>query len=298
MKLYSPRISLPIFSCTARSALVSLFTFHFSLFTSVLTASAAPPAAVCPPYTFVGRITDSHHVAFDATNSATLRAYNAENKLIAVEKTFFRDDTIRNYALQIPMASSPAAGCAVTGDVVSVTATDPYGKLWSAVINPATIGTPGTVSEVDIVLAEDADGDGIDDDLYAELLAGWENSDFYDPSVDPYDPGADSDRDGVSDLAEIAMGTNPFNPADVLAIIDFDPTVPAFSFSPVGGRSYIVEQSSDLGTWTNVDFSTDASSPVPTRSMLSVPSSSSDPAPRTLYLFPTSSPAFFRILTR
>ena len=276
-----------------RSSLVSALVS--CLLSLVVAATAAPPAAVCPPYTFVGRITDSHHVAFDATNSATLRAYNAENKLIAVEKTFFRDDTIRNYALQIPMASSPAAGCAVTGDVVSVTATDPYGKLWSAVINPATIGTPGTVSEVDIVLAEDADGDGIDDDIYAELLAGWENSPLYDEAVDPYDPHADSDGDGVSDLDEIAMGTNPFNSTDVLAITDFDPALPA---SSVGGRSYIVEQSSDLGTWTNVDFSTDASSPVPTRSILSVPSSSSDSARHTLYLYPTSSPAFFRIITR
>ncbi|MBP5786919.1 MAG: hypothetical protein J6Y19_03785 [Kiritimatiellae bacterium] len=260
-------------------------------------ANAAPPAA-CNPYTFAGRITDSHRVAFDDKHAATLRAKAADGTLLAREKTFFREDTDRNYALVIPMASSPVDGYALLGDTISVSAVDDKGKEWGAVIDPAKIGTPGEVAIVDIVLAEDADGDGIDDELYAELLAGWQAR-YWTPDAEPYDPTGDSDGDGVSDLDEATAGTNPFNADDVLAITDFDPMGPTLTFPTVGGHTYAVQQSPDLGdsaTWANVDFST-ASSSVPTHASFSVPASS-DPAPRTLYLFPTSSPAFFRVITR
>lgn len=284
----------------ARNALVSLVMFHVSLFVAAWTAPAAiPTPAACSPYTFVGRISDAQHVAFDHTNSATLRAYAADGTLLAVETTFFRDDSTRNYALQIPMASSPATGCAITGDVVSVTATDPSGRIWSAVIDPATIGIPGTVSEVDIVLADDADGDGIDDALYQELLDGW-----YEYAPNPtgvYQPAtADTDGDGVSDLDEALLGTNPFDGNDVLAILSFSggPGNPSISFKATAGHSYAVEQASslspDAADWSPVPFATDAAAASASRNLLTTPSSPAR-STHTLYLFPTSSPAFFRI---
>ena len=276
------------------SSFFSLFTFHFSLFTSVLAASAATPT-VCPPYTFVGRITDSRHVAFDDQDTATLRAYNADSNLIARAKTFFRDDTTRNYALQIPMASSPADGCALLGDTVSVTA-EADGRLWSAVIDPAVIGTPGTVSVVDIVLANDADGDGIDDDLYAELEALWESTSAYNPAI-AYKPALiDSDGDGVSDLDEALQGTDPSNSDDVLAIREFSASPVSITFDSPGGHSFAVEQSTtlDAADWTPVPIATDPAAKSATRTLYTIPTSSKSPS-HTLYLFPTSSPAFFRL---
>ena len=72
-------------------------TLSLALSLALLSAAAraATPAA-CSPYTFVGRITDAHHVAFDNTNSATLRAYAADGTLLASKSTFFREDSARN----------------------------------------------------------------------------------------------------------------------------------------------------------------------------------------------------------
>ena len=270
-----------------------LLPLVLSLAAFSLSAFAAGPA-VCNPYTFIGRITDASHLAFDANRVATLSVAAADGTLLARSKTFFREDSRNNYFLSVPVSSSPAANCALQGDTVSVSVVDTMGKTWSGVINPATIGAPGTVSEVDIVLAEDGDGDGIDDALFAELEAGWEDSPAYDPSTAYHPASCDSDGDGVSDLDEALSGTNPFSGDDLLAISAFDPALQTVSFKPVGGHSYVIEQSSDMLDWSSTGFSTDDADTSPTRSVLPVPASA-DSTPRTLYLFPTSSPAFFRI---
>ena len=276
-----------------------LFTFLFSLFSSALAASAASPI-VCSPYTFVGRITDSAHVAFDADRVATFTATELDGTPLARAKTFFRDDTTHNYALVIPMADSAMPGCALLGETIAVAVTDPAGRKWSAVIDPATIGTPGTVAVVDIVLAEDADGDGIDDQLFRNLLAGWENSDAFDPDA-TYDPHADSDGDGISDLDEAYLGTNPFSAADVLSIQSFSASPMSLMFDSAGGRTFAVETSSSLvpgdADWSPVPIATDSSAKSSDRTLYTIPASSKATT-HTLYLFPTSSPAFFRLAPR
>ncbi len=272
----------------------TLFSFLVTCHLSLVTAVQAAGPAVCNPYTFIGRITDASHLAFDANRVATLSVAAADGALLARSKTFFLENTRNNYFLSVPVSSSPADNCALQGDTVSVSVVDSMGKTWSGVINPAKIGAPGSVSEVDIVLAEDADGDGIDDDLFAELEAGWENSPAYDPSAAYRPASCDSDGDGVSDLDEALSGTDPFSGDDLLAISDFDPALPTVSFKPVGGHSYSIEQSPDMMDWSSAAFSTDSADATPTRSVLPVPASA-DFSLRTLYLFPTSTPAFFRI---
>lgn len=276
------------------SSCFSLFAFRFSLFTLALSASAAHNPVLCNPYTFVGRIVDSHRVAFDADRTATLyaRATTPASNLLARSTTFTRTDSPRNYALQIPMADTALDGYAVTNDTVSVSVVDDEGRTWSGVINPAVIGTPGTVSTVDIVLAEDADGDGIDDALWEELFMGWTYSKYWNGS-DNYDPRQDTDGDGIPDLDEAQLGTNPFDPADVLAIQDFNPSDESISFVSSGGRAYTVEQTSDFKTWSAISFSLDETN-APPQDYLSIPASSPTTL-HVLYLYPSASPAFFRI---
>ncbi|MBR4189349.1 MAG: hypothetical protein IKQ55_05245 [Kiritimatiellae bacterium] len=282
-----------------RTSYFFLLTSYFLL--SPASALASPPL-LCNPYTFVGRITDARAMAFDDQRPATLSAYStadAAGTLLARSTTFYRDDTPHNYRLTIPMSSTPADGCALQNDLLEITATDDAGRLWTGVIDPATVGAPGTLCEVDIVLSEDADGDGIDDALLQDLINEWAASDYYTPGT-PFDIHADPDGDGLSTLDEAHLGTDPFNPSDTLQIdsLDLTTTPPSLTASLPAGHVYTLETTPSLASpWTPTDFtSTPSSSP---RRTLSTPSTPAR-TPVTLYLLPTTnpSPAFLRLSTR
>ena len=279
--------------------------YHVVLFCAAPLLASAETISACNPYTFIGRVMDFQHDAFGSNRVAKIEAMNANGDLLAQAKTFFRADSRRNYALQIPMATSEVDGYAVQNAAIDVKVTDDLGKVWSGVVVDAAVGASGGVREVDIVLGEDANGDGIDDTLYARLKEEWEYSDYWrlDETFDPY---RDYDGDGVSTIAEALAGTNPYDPQDVLLITAFAPagrsrsraTVQSplsLTFDAIGGRSYTVEEASSLTAkdWTPREFFTqDSDSPV---NVLSFPSGSGRTT-STVYLLPTSATnAFFRV---
>ena len=143
-----------------------------------LMAWAVIPSAAASPYTFIGRVMDASHKAFDANRKAKVEAYSGDGERFSSATTFFREGSRCNYSLVVPMATAAADGYAVQSDALEITATDDIGKTWRGVVVGATAGVPGAVREVDIVLGEDANGDGIDDALYAELEAQWEWSEY------------------------------------------------------------------------------------------------------------------------
>jgi len=209
----------------------------------------AGAASVANPYTFVGRVMDSRHKAFDANRKAVINAYDGGD-LLATASTFYREGSRRNYSLVVPVSTSEADGYAVQGQRVEIRAVDDVGKIWSGVVQDATIGASGGVREVDIVLGEDKDGDGIDDSLYDELKAQWEDSVYWSWDED-FDPNKDYDGDGVSTIAEAFSGTNPFDPKDCLKIAAFTPPRGAgqeasLSFTGVAGRAYSIEEATNL----------------------------------------------------
>ena len=290
-------------SCLIVPFLISSFFILLSSFTS-----AATPAAVTP-YTFLGRVMDARHVAFDTNRVAKVAASDISGKLLAETKTFFRADSRLNYVLDIPMATGAAEGFAVQNALLRVSVTDDVGKVWNGVIANASVGAPGAVREVDIVLGEDADNDGIDDTLYLQLKAQWEASDYW-KRGETFDPNKDYDGDGVSTLNEALSGTDPFNALDVLTITAIAPlgSLPggkrietageakpvALSFSAIGGHTYTVEETTDLKTkaWKMRGFQLESGEAV---NVLAVPSASRR-AVCTVYLLPTSSTnAFFRV---
>jgi hypothetical protein len=114
------------------------------------------------------------------------------------------------------------------------------------------LGQPGQSTRLNLTLGEDSDGDGIPDAwerALIEFLGG-------NKTLADIRPGDDSDGDGVSNLNEYLAGTLPFDEANglTLSLVHLSGNVPALEFTAIRGRNYVVEGSSDLQTWTAVDF--------------------------------------------
>jgi len=116
-----------------------------------------------------------------------------------------------------------------------------------------TVGKPGDRTRLDLTLGVDADGDGIPD--------AWEQSQLYAGGILPGEDGwdlslidrdGDFDKDGVSNWLEYIAGTFATDPTDYLAvrISARFPRSLRLSFFSIYGKTYSLETSSDLKTWT------------------------------------------------
>jgi len=276
-------------------------------FATLLTACAAGavtvPAQAASPCTYVGRLMDREHVGFDAKRVAQIAAYDASRKLMNKTKTFYKPDSKRNYSLQIPMASKAVDGALTTDSTVTIEVTEPDGTVWTGVVvdQDAKLGAPGTVKEVDIVLAQCTNEYGIDDYILDELESRWYSSAYY-VRGETFDPRKDYDGDGMSTIGEALSGTDPFNPNDCLSIVSFRRAGQAagakdvLSFECRSGRSYHLEVTDSLENpnWKPMAFSLDENgTPI---NYINVPATGSSEETPTVYLLPQTGPkAFFRI---
>jgi hypothetical protein len=89
--------------------------------------------------------------------------------------------------------------------------------------------------------AQDTDSDGMPN--------GWEQAHGLDP-LNPDDADADADGDGVSNLQEYLAGTNPNNASSRFTITSLALTNGnvRVSWSAVGGKHYVLQTNSALGT--------------------------------------------------
>ena len=264
----------------------------------------AAPAQAVPSCTYVGRLMDAEHVGFDTNRVAEIAAYDASSdKPMAKSTTFYKADSKRNYALRIPMASKSVDGALVPGSTVRIEVTDPYGMVWSGLVvdQDAEIGAPGSVKEVDIVLAYCTNAYGIDDYLLSDLRQMWRNSRYY-VAGETFDPRKDYDGDGMSTIGEALSGTNPFDPNDCLSIVSFRRAGQAaaekdvLSFECRPGRSYRLEVTDSLENpnWQPKEFARDENgTPI---NYINVPANGSGEETPTVYLLPQIGPkAFFRV---
>ena len=268
-----------------------------------LAARAVDPALAASPCTYVGRIMDAEHVGFDSNRVATVSAFDLSGNMVATTKTFYMPDSRRNYALRIPMASKQVDGALTTSSTVAIKVTEPNGTEWSGLVvdNDAKLGAPGTLKEVDIVLAQCSNQYGIDDYLLDEFERAWKNS-RYCRAGESFDPTKDYDGDGMSTIAEILAGTNPFDSDDKLSILSFrrgknggsEKDVLSFICRP--GRAYRLEMAESLDNpeWKQKEFSLNESgTPI---NYISVPSNAKGDETPTVYLLPaTGKSAFFRV---
>lgn len=118
---------------------------------------------------------------------------------------------------------------------------------------PRAVGKPGERIRMDLTLGVDSDGDGIPD--------AWEQSQLYAGGVMPGENGwdlslldrdGDFDRDGIPNWNEYIAGTFAADPTDYLALQIIAPlaTHSHLRFFSIYGKTYSLESSTDLQTWT------------------------------------------------
>ena len=164
-----------------------------------------------------------------------------------------------NYRLEVPMDS----GTSAETNAYMPTALKPFYQFRLKVLigqtiylpiemvgNFAQIGKPGEKTRLDLTLGVDSDGDGLPD--------AWEQTliDIYGGNLASIRPGDDTDGDGISNLNEYIAGTYAFDPTDgfSLALLGLNAGASSLELLAIRGRSYSLQASSDLRTWTPVSF--------------------------------------------
>lgn len=260
------------------------------------------PVQAASPYTYVGRLMDAEHVGFDTNRVAEISAYDDSGNLVATTKTFYKADSRRNYALRIPMASKAVDGALTTDSMVRIEVKEQNGTVWTGLVvdQDARLGAPGALKEVDIVLAQCTNQYGIDDNLLEDLYWAWRYSKYY-RADETFDPTKDYDGDGMSTIAEILAGTNPFDSDDNLSIVSFrrgatGADKDALSFICRPGRAYKLEMTESLNNpeWKQKEFSLNESgTPI---NYISVPATANGDETPTVYLLPAAGKSgFFRV---
>jgi hypothetical protein len=121
-----------------------------------------------------------------------------------------------------------------------------------------TAGKGGELVKLDLNLGEDLDGDGIPD--------VWEQWQLYQAGLYPDANGqwpihllsktGDFDKDGLSDWDEYVAGTFAGDATErfVLEIKEKTPTGVRFEFFAITGKTYTIERSMDMKTWSLMPF--------------------------------------------
>ncbi|MDB4406001.1 hypothetical protein N9191_01735 [bacterium] len=171
-----------------------------------------------------------------------------------------------NYRLTLPVDLNPAKGTYRTAaldpaaNVSYSFAAERDGSrlLVSKVESVSANPTPesGAVMQINFILGEDSDGDGLPDDwerFQAGLLGAIEG----DP-LDVFSAKGDRDGDGLSDYGEYVAGTFALLFQDGLNFAIekvYESGRTELSFLAIDSKSYRIESSSDLKTWEPVEFS-------------------------------------------
>lgn len=228
-----------------------LFGSWFLVFGS-LTTQAYPPA---PHHTLYGMVRNQF--------GDPITSFPAEVYLETPGGTQLHSSLVNglepgvNYRMEVPMDSGTAP------DLYQPTAMRPFYQYRIKVLigstvylpiemvgNFSQIGQPSEKTRIDLTLGVDSDGDGLPDAWEQALIA------IYGGSLATINPNDDTDGDGISNLDEYLAGTYAFDPSDGfrLALTGVTETASTLEFLAIRGRTYTIQASSDLKTWTAVSF--------------------------------------------
>ena len=226
---------------------------------SFVLAFAAPAATKTttafplPPFTFVGRVVDYAHVAFDADQKVEIRVLDKDGKLIVKGETFTGGNSVYNFSVDVPLTDvEDVPGYVNTGAKVTIVFVDPDGVIYANLVadvkgeKSVTVGNPGELKTLDVVLGTDSNHDGVPDE-YVEDLA-YLMSKYKKGS---YDAKADWDNDGANNYEEYVAGTNLLDPKDRFSVREMAVEVGRedylrFKFLAARGRSYTVDTTEEL----------------------------------------------------
>lgn len=267
----------------------------------VFAATPDNPVQVLFPYSIAGRVVNYDNVAYDAKSDVTLTVRNQAGNVLAKSRVFTPGGiSAWNYRLDVPIATKASGGYAAPGDVLSLTATDAKGFVYTGLISgdAAKVGKAGETATVRVMLADDTNGNGVADTYerskeYEMWLKGISGD---------FDPKADYDGDGVSNFDEYLAGTDPFDAKDFFRVrsaeglAENDADVIALTFEANAGRSYVVNESEHLDAkkakWNRGAFRLD---PKKSATVERVSNDANTWSMRTIYLIKNGPSRFYKL---
>jgi hypothetical protein len=231
------------------------------LLLALLPASAFPPS---PPHVIYGTVRNEWgdpltlgggQIILETTNGLQLTANIATDAEPGV-----------NYRLTVPLDAG------ISADLYKPTALRPLVgfrlkvKIGQTIYLPmqmtgsfANLGKPAQSTRLDLTLGEDSDGDGLPD-AWERLLIAMLGGNL---TLADIRPGDDSDGDGISNYAEYLAGTYPWDSEDGfrLALVGGNSAAPLLEFLTLSGRSYTLQTSTNLQSWSAAQFRIPAQGP-------------------------------------
>ena len=221
---------------------------------------AFPPA---PPHVIYGQVRDQYGVPLSLANAQIIFSVEGTNGVQITGSIVPNLEPGVNYRLSLPMDSG------IAPDLYKPTAlmpTVPFRirvKIGSTTylpmemsVNYANLGKPAQSTRIDLTLGVDANGDGLPDAWQQLLIA------MLGPSA-LIGPNDDADGDGISNLDEYLTGTYAFDPASGfrLELVRGAGGTPLLEFMVIISRTYTVFGSTNLQTWSPLEFKIPADGP-------------------------------------
>lgn len=226
----------------------------------MMAGHAFPPA---PHFTIYGDARDQYGNLIPAGSvSVVLYKGGVETMRVPLTEAAGRDF---NYQLRIRIdmlrdSTAAYSSKALSAGTVFTLGIEAGGMVYYPIemSSPPAVGSPSGRRRLDLTLGVDSDGDGLPD--------AWEESQLHQAGIlagpngwdlSLMDKNGDFDGDGVSNLVEYLSGTYA---ADASSSVDLKireklPGTARLEFYGIRGKSYTLQSSVDLKTWSAASFS-------------------------------------------